>query len=180
MPDNLYRQSFEKGITWRDDREWLNAVLRDGEKNDGDHYMLMLGHTPYDDYAAFQRAPYDGFTRKKKIFRYRCDSPFRRIRISSLDRNNFLLRASFGCSPHRQQGPRLRDYYGYSRVKCGSYLSANEDRFFNWQAKVKFALLKINKLRQLVYLLEGDAVNVYDWNSKMKQIRASRFQLYYS
>lgn len=48
----------------------------------------------------------------------------------------------------------------YSRVKCGSYLDANEDRFFNWRAKVKFTLLKINKLRRLVCLLDDDAANV--------------------
>lgn len=48
----------------------------------------------------------------------------------------------------------------YSRVKCGSYLGANEDRFFNWRAKIKFALLKINKLRHLVFLLEDDAANM--------------------
>lgn len=99
MPGNLSRQSLEKGITWRDDREWLNGVLRDGEKNDGDHYMLMLGHTPYDDYVAFQHAPCNAFTRKKEIFRYRRDSPFRRIRVSSFGRNNFRLQAPF-CDGH--------------------------------------------------------------------------------
>lgn len=150
MPGNLSRQSLEKGITWRDDREWLNGVLRDGEKNDGDHYMLMLGHTPYDDYVAFQRAPCDAFTRKKEIFRYRCDSLFRRIRsprfvgiISVFGRRSVMATSS----AIRPSAPWL---LWYSRVKCSSYLSANEDRVFNWRAKVKFALLKINELRQLV------------------------------
>jgi len=72
MPRNLSRQSLQERITWRDSREWLNGVPRDGEKNDGDHYMLMLGHTPYDDYAAFQRAP--RVAREKDILRYQCNS----------------------------------------------------------------------------------------------------------
>lgn len=125
--------------------------------------MLMLGHTPYDDYAAFQRAPCDAFTRKKEIFRYRCDSPFRRIRVSSLGRNNFRLRAPF-CDDHPVGNKALVSVI--IMVKCGSYLGANEDRVFNWQAKVKFALLKINKLQHLVCPLVDECECVfYDWNS---------------
>jgi len=149
MPGNLFWQSLEKGITWRDDREWLNGVLRDGEKNDSDHYMLMLGHTPYDDYAAFQRAPCDAFMKKKEIFRYRSDSPFRQIRVSPLSENNFLLRTPF-CDAHLvgNKAPGSTISLWYSREKCGSYSGTNEDKFFNWLTKVKFTLLKINKLRQ--------------------------------
>lgn len=111
MPLNLSRQSLEKGITWRDDREWLNGVLRDGEKNDDDHYMLMHGRTPYDDYAAFQRASRECVCEKKKrekrkISRYRCNlrlfdgrnalSSVLLVKIISLFGRRFVIGNRFG------------------------------------------------------------------------------------
>lgn len=99
--------------------------------------------------------------RKKEIFRYRCDSPFRRIyaflRLQGIIfffRRRFVMPTSSAIRP-----PALRSLW-YSRVKCGSYLGVNEDRFFNWLAKVKFALLKINKLPRLVCLSDDDAPDV--------------------
>jgi len=145
-PQSFSTIALEKGITWRDDREWLNGVPRDGEKNDGDHYMLMLGHTPYDDYAAFQHTLCDAFTRRKKkekkkkteIFRYRYDSPFRRTRASSpLGRNNFLRQAPFYNAHLASNKTRASRSLRYSGMKCDSYLSANEDKYFNWRGKDK-------------------------------------------
>lgn len=88
---------------------------------------------------------------KKEIFRYRCDLHFRRIRVSSrlagiisFFGRRFVMPTSSAVRP---PAPRL---LWYSRVKCGSYLGANEDRFFNWRTKVKFALFKTNKLRHIL------------------------------
>lgn len=145
MLRNLSRQSLEKGITWRDDREWLNAVLRDGEKNDGDHYMLMLGHTPYNDYAVFQHvlpalpSPCEKRLREeKKNERNPIEGDatrlFDAIRVShTLGRNNFPLRAPPFCNA-RLVSNEAHDRYG---MKCGSYLGANEDKYFNWPVKLQ-------------------------------------------
>lgn len=152
MLRNLSRQSLEKGITWRDDREWLNAVLRDGEKNDGDHYMLMLGHTPYNDYAVFQHVPSPPLPalpspremrlrerrEKKRKKSFGVSEEMRDFAFSTryasltLGRNNFPLRAPPFCNA-RLVSNEARDRYG---MKCGSYLGANEDKYFNWPVKL--------------------------------------------